>query len=316
MQIYLRRLMVPPLSAKYSFFIGKDVQTERDTAILCVDPFIDIQISGCQRTASLEEWVLYRCLLCRLHSHLIGTAHTADALLTEKLVPGPVHDLQIEFRSVNCPKRRRQAASHIDGAESGPVRDLRILPNRLLIDRGLLDYPGIGHGTGDKPACPVRSSVSAQKDAGEADGHLGSHAYQRTFGFFHGMREAVFCPAPGPVSSHILQQITHHGDLPPSIIAGRFQRGNKMPKLLDGILLHLRCGRNEKVAAAGLLQFKVKLLHQFGIGRIALQPCHALENGVGPEPSLFRPEGQTIRLVPLEAVLPFNGVGGEPPGHT
>ena len=219
----------------------------------------------------LRWLVLCGYLWCGSYRHLIGAANTVDALRFEKPIPGPVHNLQIEAGGVHCPKRRRQAASHIDGAESWPVRDLRILPYRLLIDRGLLDRIGICDAAGYKTACPVRPSISAQKDAGKAVMRTSalsasSLARERPFPVQPQERWAAISSSRSPTTA-----ICRRRSSPVASSAA-----TKCRSILDGIFLHLRCGWNEKAAAAGLLQFKVKLLHQFGIGRIALQPCHAL----------------------------------------
>lgn len=163
--------------------------------------------------------------------------------------------------------------------------------------------------------CPEGSVISAQQDAGEADGEPRCHGSERLFRVLSGKVEIVVLSGPVRVGGHILQQFLNHAGLEPPVPSGFFQRGEVGPQIEDGILLHVLGSRDGERTASGVSQLPVIAFHQRRIGELAFQPGHALEDGVRPEPPPVRPGGSIRRLVPFDAVLPLDGVGGESLRH-
>ena len=221
--------------------------------------------------------------------HLKWTAYTVDAWLVKESVPHSVHDLQIKLAGIPSPKGDGEIPSYIDGAEGGPLRDLRMEAAGILINGGRFDCFGVADTAGDKSAFPLRSGISAQQNTGEADGHLGGHALECDLRVISGAEETTSSKVPGAVCDHVLKQIADHRDLPPVITAGILQRGDVPAQGTDQSGLLFRRETLDSGTAARRFQALVELLHQFGVGCEPLQPGHALENRIGPEPPLFHP---------------------------
>ena len=148
------------------------------------------------------------------YGHLIGTVQPAYSSFIEKPVPGPVHDLQVKVGGVHSPQGSGQVSARIDGAESGPVRDFRVLSKCILIYGGLLDSLRVSDTAGDKAAGPMGAGIPAQQNVGKSDGHLSSHAHQRPVRLVKGaVKPVVLSIPPVGVERHILQQLPDHIDL-------------------------------------------------------------------------------------------------------
>ena len=71
------------------------------------------------------------------------------------------------------------------------------------------------------------SGIPTQKNAGEADGHSGSHTHQCPVNLNAGVAEIIVRRGPRQMGGHILQQEPDHINLPPPVAARTLQRGDK-----------------------------------------------------------------------------------------
>lgn len=113
------------------------------------------------------------------------------------------------------------------------------------------------------------------------------------------------------MGGHILQKLLNHLGLESPVTAGVFQCGEICPQIEDGIPLHILCSGDDEKPAFGFAQFLVIAFHQRRVRSLALQPGHTLEDGIRPDPPLLRSGRSVWGLLPLETVLPFDGVGGK-----